>query len=61
MKERAGGVHHAQRLLAVSLFEPEQEMARIQFNRLLNQFKRQDKLLVIKPDARGQPGDEPVM
>src|SRR2546430_3372544 len=50
----------AERVLATSKLQPEQEVARIQFERLLKQLQRKGEVLVVIANPRGQPRDEPI-
>ena len=49
-----------ERVLASAQFQPEQEMAGVQFDCLLSEFQGERELLVEKPDPRRQPSDKPV-
>src|SRR5262249_28399007 len=54
------GPNQTQRRLAIAQFQPEQEIAGIPFNRLLQGLQRQGKLPVKEANATGQPGNEPI-
>src|SRR6516162_5100727 len=50
----------AERLLALAEFQPKQIVDGIPFHSLLEQFQREHKLFVVKPDSRREPGHKPV-
>src|SRR5215471_20079871 len=51
--------NQAKRLLALSQLQPEEEMARVQFHRLLQKFEGKSELLVVIVDPSRQPANEP--
>ena len=50
----------SERLLATAEFQPNDEMAGIPLNGLLQEFQSKRELLVIIANARGEPGDKPI-